>query len=652
MGKLNSFQGSIACFILNGFSVFARILPLKAALFLGRCLGYIAFFLAGRQRAHALTHLKIAFGKNKSYAEIQLILKAFFFSYGQSIVEIARLPLTARKGFDHFIDVIGREHLDEVMKLGRGCIFVAIHSGNWELANLVGSMVGYPYNMVANDLNHMNQVAEFLNGLRRSAGCRIIHPGIGGREIIRRLKNNEIVTLVADQGGSDGVLVPFFGRKASMSTGAVRLAIKYDVPIILVNIRRIDKERHQLEALLFPLSRSEDVEKDVLDNLQRMMGQYEVWIEQHPQEYVWPYKTWKYAKDRVALILDDGRVGHLRQSQALARAYAAVARDNGYTVKIETITVKFRSDMSAAFLSFYVRFLSLFGVGVGRLKPFLEPVSLDAVGRIHADLVISCGARNTAVNRCLSQELRARSVALLPNRIFSSKAFDLVVIPQHDLDGKIPSKNTVVTQAAPNLMDKVYLQESVRGLLLKYQHLKNNVRSKMAVLIGGDTKDSLMSCHDVRVVFHQIRAAAEELGMDVLVTTSRRTPPAVEQLVLQMFKDHPRTALLIIANKLNVPEAVGGILGLADIVLVSGESISMVSEAASSGKQTVVFPIGQEKSSKHVRFCETMARQGHVIYAEPKDISSSIDSLVRNKIKTRIINDSAILKDALGRIIR
>jgi len=136
-----------------------------------------------------------------------------------------------------------------------------------------------------------------------------------------------------------------------------------------------------------------------------------------------------------------------------------------------------------------------------------------------------------------------------------------------------------------------------------------------------------------------------------LITTSRRTPPAIEQLVLREFKEHPRTALLLMANKANVPEAVGGMLALADLVVVSGESVSMVSEAASSGKRTVAFSIGPTKNQKYAEFCQMLAHQGHILYADPKGVSAAIDSMVRNKIMTKPINDNAVLVDALRKII-
>ena len=122
-------------------------------------------------------------------------------------------------------------------------------------------------------------------------------------------------------------------------------------------------------------------------------------------------------------------------------------------------------------------------------------------------------------------------------------------------------------------------------------------------------------------------------------------------MVLREFKEHPRTALLIMANKANVPEAIGGMLALADIVVVSGESVSMVSEAASSGKRIVAFSIGPTRNQKYAAFCQMLADQGHIVYAGPKGVSAAIDSMVRNKIMIKPINDNAVLGNALRKIV-
>jgi mitochondrial fission protein ELM1 len=99
----------------------------------------------------------------------------------------------------------------------------------------------------------------------------------------------------------------------------------------------------------------------------------------------------------------------------------------------------------------------------------------------------------------------------------------------------------------------------------------------------------------------------------------------------------------------------GGILGLADLVLVSGESVSMVSEAASSGKRTIVFPVASSaaaKDKKYTQLCEALARQGHIIYTSVKGVAPAIDSAVRNKIVTKPLQDNAVILDAVRKIIR
>lgn len=653
MGKLNSFQGSIAVVILRCLAWIAQALPSKVATALGRFIGDVAACVANRQRWLVLGHLRVAFGRTRSHAQIKAIARDFFRAYGQSLIEILRLPLIARQGYQSVVDVEGKEHLDAAMKKGHGCIFLSIHSGNWELSNLVGSMSGYPYSMVANDLNHVNKIADFISDLRRSAGCRIINPGIGGREIIRRLKHNEIVTLVADQGGSEGLLMPFFGRDASMSTGAVRLAFKYDVPILLVNIRRGADGRHKLVALPFDLVGTGDLEKDIVENQRRMMRQYEAWINEHPHEYVWPYKTWKYSRDRVALILDDGRVGHLRQSQAVARAYTAAAAANALNVTTQVVTVGFRSRLAAWLLPFFSGGTFLYaGADMDVLGRYLEPDTLARLQRLRPDMVISCGARNAAVNWWIARESRARSVCVLPNALLADRLFDLCVIPQHDARGHKLSGNVVVTKGALNLVDKVYLDQNAEGLAIKFPSLRDRKRSRVAVLIGGNAQGVVMSEVDMGSICRQLRSAAADLGVDLLITTSRRTPPEVERLVAREFRGDDHTALLIIANEANVPEAVGGMLALAEVVVVSGESVSMVSEAASAGKPVVVFPVGDVKGRKYDRFCAMLAAQGHVLYPSPDGLSAAMAHAVNNREVTHPLNDSTAIAEKLRRIVR
>jgi mitochondrial fission protein ELM1 len=142
---------------------------------------------------------------------------------------------------------------------------------------------------------------------------------------------------------------------------------------------------------------------------------------------------------------------------------------------------------------------------------------------------------------------------------------------------------------------------------------------------------------------------------DILLTTSRRTPPGVEQIILKELKNFERCGLCIIANQRNIPEAVGGILGLSDLVIVSGESISMVSEALSSGKNTIVFspgePYGDKPRDKYEDFVLKLNDQGYLMITSVKDLSAKIAQLLSRKINLKTLDDKNNIQNGLEAIV-
>ncbi|NTV29837.1 MAG: hypothetical protein HGA80_07140 [Candidatus Omnitrophica bacterium] len=655
---MKSTYASIAYYILKGFAAFVRAVPEGVALWIGRRIGDCAY-LSVKNRRKSYKNLRLAFGGKKTPEEIRGILKRFYHAYGMNIVELSWLPRVASRGFAEYVTVDGREHLDEAIKRGRGVIFLSMHSGNWELASLVGSMCGYPYNMVANDMSHLHKLADLINELRQCGGARIINPGLGGRDIIKCLRRNEIVTLVVDQGGKEGMVVPFFGRESSMSTGAIRLALKYDVSIVMVDICRMgNSQRHRLTARLFDPVKTGDTERDVQENLACLAAHYERWLAEHPHEYIWLYKTWKYSRIRQVVVLDDGRTGHLRQSESTAQLLEQVLVRKGYVPKRVTIPIQYRSGFYAALYSFLAGGGFLSGrYSIDVLKWFLERSCYNKVFSVTPDFVISTGSKAAPLNFILSRENMAKSIAILRPGSVPMREFSLLVMPRHDFTpGQAVPDNVVVTQVAPNLIGKDYLEENVRGLLHRYSHLKMNLKNRLGFLVGGDTRGVILSPQQVRVIVHQLKDVAAQFNLDIIVTTSRRTSPEVEQVLFSEFRDYERCALLIIANNSNVPEAVGGILGLSSVVVVSGDSISMVSEAACSGKKVVAFPVdGPQRKpveNKYTSFVDDMASNGYIACAQTKSVGAVVSAVLKNKLPTRPVNDNAVISAALEKMIQ
>ncbi len=651
---------SILYYCVKTFAWLIRLLPVSIALWVGRCIGLFAYYFDVKHKSQAYANLKIAFADVKSSQELKQITKTLFTNYGQNLIELFRMPLLDRSKFDEFVKMEGQEHIQEALKKGKGVILIAMHFGSWEMASLTFSMLGHPYKVIVKPQKKYSKLDELLNSYRDCGGSVVLSRGMGTRDFVKSLKNNEIIGMVVDQGGKDGVLVPFFGRQASMSVGAIRMGLKSDIPLCFSVIFREKGSQHRMVFQKpLELSKSGDVDKDVVTNLTRVTKIMEDYIEKYPSEYMWFYKIWKYSKQATVAILTDGKAGHLRQSQLVGQMVQKALEGRGISSKIEIIEIQFKTKFLSRLFSLMAFFSHPF-LYQGRLqflKLFLSAKSFEQVMSMKTDFIISCGSSSASLNHFISQDHSAKSIAILKPGILPFNRFDLIVLPEHDISNKdhIP-ENVTVIKGACNLISKDYLDEQSEKLLAKYSHLKSRTRTKVGILIGGTSKKICITEKQISVLINQLKEISGEHRLDFLISTSRRTPANIERMLFKAFKKDPSCPLLVLANQENVPEAVGGILGLSDILVVSGDSISMVSEAASSGKNTIVFspepsvPFGSG-SKKHQLFINNLNSHGFICSSKVTNVGQNIYNVIKNKIHTQRLDGGQIILDAVRRVI-
>ena len=204
-------------------------------------------------------------------------------------------------------------------------------------------------------------------------------------------------------------------------------------------------------------------------------------------------------------------------------------------------------------------------------------------------------------------------------------------------------------------MNASYLKEQSEGLIHHYSHLKSNVRTKFGVLIGGNTDGVIFDEEKIYTLLDQIKKAALHYNADILLTTSRRTPANIEQIIVKALRNFERCSLCIIANQRNIPQAVGGILALSDLVIVSGESISMISESLSAAKRTIVFSprgqYGEKPRDKYEEFVLKLNDQGYLMMSSVYDMNAKITQLLSYKITMKSLDDQNIIQRGLEAIV-
>jgi len=348
-------------------------------------------------------------------------------------------------------------------------------------------------------------------------------------------------------------------------------------------------------------------------------------------------------------LLSDAKPGHLRQVQAAGQIIKQLFEEKGIKAELRSETVDFRNKAAKAVFVLSSCFASKFsclGCSVC-LKKLLKKDAYNRLALYKPDIVISCSSSAAGVNYIIAKNNFAKSITIMRPPLLSARKFDLVIAPKHDNLGK--RKNVLQINGALNLINEDYLK--AQGESLK-RHIPgyNPEILYIGLLIGGDSKKFTLNLGKVKEVIVELRKAADKLNAGILITTSRRTPNTIEGLLKDGLKDFPRSKLQIIANENNIPEAVGGILALSNIVITSPESISMISEAASSGKPTLIFNMpGLPK--RHEIFLKNLSEGKFIHLAETNEVGKNLKTLLTKSAMLNKLNDSILVKEALRKII-
>jgi len=603
-----------------------RLLPIKVVLSFGVLVGRLIYVFSSKRRKVCNNNLKAAFGASMSYKRREKITKTIFKNFGLSFVELFLMPRMSDKFFGKHTSVCNMQRVTDALKKGKGIVFLSAHYGNWELAASISAHNGYKMHALAR-VQKPYFLNDMLNHFRQVRGTTVIQKGMQLREILKNLKNNGIVGLIGDQSGKQGKKVDFFGRPIFLADGSFRIAAQAgSVVLPAFNIRRSHGFSHEL-VVEKPIEKKED--ENIEEFIDRAVLEYrdllQKYIIKHPHLWLWGNRRWKHTSARKVLILKDGKTGHLRQAQAVAKSIAGLTSP----VKIVEIDLAFKNSFTEKLLNLLtlycrrcVRFPLVF------LNLALKKSCYEKIRDSYSDIIITTGSLTRAVGLLLAVENMSKIISVMKPVPFTEKDFDLSIIPAHDFPAE--SDKIVVSNGALNIVSAKYLKDMLNKMPDK---VKKTQSLKIGLLIGGNSSCFTINIEIVKKMVSQIKKFADENNAKILFTTSRRTPKEIDAYLHKQFDVYPNVIFKVFPNEHNLDHSVGGILAASDIVIVTSESISMVSEAASSGAYTITYPLLKKVKSRKVKhdfFIENLQKQKIIRTAES---DSLFDELVDFKLK-------------------
>jgi len=315
----------------------------------------------------------------------------------------------------------------------------------------------------------------------------------------------------------------------------------------------------------------------------------------------------------TALVLDDGNRGNFVQAFGIARRLSAapaveriVFRGPGYRLpgRAGRYPVSAKAVGVLCALGLWSAAWRLFQRATGR------PAAYWAERR--ADAVISAGSLLAPATALVGRFCGMRSVTVMVPALLGPSAFDAMVVPYHDaLRMRRAAPNVVVTLGAPNGVTREGLAEAVRRLDAAVP--PRTGRRRVGLLVGGDDQNYRIDAAWARELLAGLDADAN--GYDLLATTSRRTPAGVAAFLREYAAAHDAMRYLEIPGE-SAESHYHGILGGGDCLLVTEDSVNMVSEAASSGRPTVILQVGRKHGRPLVfdRTMERLVREGYAAF--------------------------------------
>ncbi len=230
----------------------------------------------------------------------------------------------------------------------------------------------------------------------------------------------------------------------------------------------------------------------------------------------------------------------------------------------------------------------------------------DALMPPYPDLLIACGRKSIGLALALRRASGGRCfVVYVQDPRMNPARFDLVVAPRHD---QVRGPNVVLTRGAPNRVTPASLDAAKQRFAPLFAGLP---RPLVAVLLGGRTKHHRFAPAEAEALGRRLAAFAKQESAGLAITASRRTPSASLAAFQAGLGDTPRYFY----------DGVGenpyfGLLANADAIIVTADSVNMISDACSTGRPVLVATLDDPPAKRFRNFLDGLREDGMIRWFE------------------------------------
>ncbi len=219
---------------------------------------------------------------------------------------------------------------------------------------------------------------------------------------------------------------------------------------------------------------------------------------------------------------------------------------------------------------------------------------------------ISAGRRSAPIALWLRARYGCRLVHCMSpglSGLFRRDLFDLLVIPAHDRPA--PAANVMPVLGAPHRVSPLTLAQAERSWHERLSHLPH---PRIALLVGGPVRSIGLQPTLAHSLGRAVATLAVNMGGTIMATTSRRTGDEAADALAAGLGPALHTLY-----RWGEPDEnpYMGFLSTADVIVVTADSVSMISEACST-TAPVYVALPELAGPRHRALVESLAQAGQV----------------------------------------
>jgi len=296
--------------LFYSFRFFVRLLPLALALFIGKMLGWLWYYVIPIRKTLVKKQIKKALGKDLDASTVSGIARRMFENLGQNFIEFFLFDPAKPAEMTSLVEYKNKEILDAAVAQNKGVLVLTAHFGNWDLLCCSQALAGLPLTIISKNIKP-DWLNDYWMNTRKACGVNILPDRDVKQQLLQKLNQGEVIGFVIDQHAPErfGVVVDFFDMPASTTSGFARLAIESGAPVVPVFITRRKNGKHLMEVFdPVEIVEGEDLAETIILTTYAYNKVLEDCIRRNPDHWLWLHRRWKVAEQQASTPVQNHEV--------------------------------------------------------------------------------------------------------------------------------------------------------------------------------------------------------------------------------------------------------------------------------------------------------------------------------------------------------